>query len=69
MMKKIAWEEQDVKNYKGIETNECSICLEVLTFNKYVAQCGHWFHPYCIKNWLKENETCPVISLCTLLPL
>ncbi len=35
----------------------CTICLNEV-FAKPL-ECGHVFHPQCIKKWRKNNNTCP----------
>jgi len=40
---------------------ECSICLEQFSKNRPVTlSCGHIYHKNCIKNWLKNNDACPL---------
>ena len=41
--------------------NECSICLETYLKDDKICilQCEHTFHEKCIKEWLKNNESCP----------
>lgn len=40
---------------------ECSICMEELAVGEEITvlPCDHFFHPQCIKSWLKEHNTCP----------
>jgi E3 ubiquitin-protein ligase RNF115/126 len=40
---------------------ECSICMDDLEVGAEITvlPCDHWFHPECIKVWLKEHDTCP----------
>lgn len=45
--------------------NTCPICLELLDKedkNKsvYLKNCEHQFHDSCIKEWLKNNNSCPI---------
>ena len=47
------------------EDNYCAICQDFDPFsdddNVLMLPCKHYFHPDCIKPWLKEhNHTCPV---------
>ena len=40
---------------------ECSICMEDLSKETLkVVKCGHFFHKDCIKQWLNNNNTCPL---------
>ena len=40
---------------------ECSICLEPILKNRPATlSCGHIYHKNCIKNWLKNNDECPL---------
>lgn len=41
---------------------ECSICLCDIENKKEtsVTKCNHIFHKGCIKEWCKENNTCPI---------
>lgn len=43
--------------------NNCVICLEGFITGEscqILSPCNHLFHSYCIKNWLKDNDTCPI---------
>ena len=45
---------------KVIEKVDCAICLEELKENnKIILECNHSFHLECIKEWFKNNNTCP----------
>lgn len=46
---------------ENIETNRCSICLELLD-NGVVSRlkCKHEFHEKCKNDWLKVQNTCPI---------
>ena len=45
---------------KKIEKIECSICLEdVEVYRRKRLNCNHVFHYNCIKEWCKNNNTCP----------
>ncbi|XP_067897297.1 E3 ubiquitin-protein ligase TTC3 isoform X2 [Heterodontus francisci] len=47
----------------------CIICHEELTLDTMcVLQCKHHFHERCIKQWLRENSTCPTCRVHALLP-
>jgi hypothetical protein len=37
---------------------DCSICMCEIE-NKFSTPCGHIFHKECLKNWLKDKDTCP----------
>jgi hypothetical protein len=41
--------------------NECSICLE--NYKKddmiIILSCNHDFHEHCLKEWSKNNNSCP----------
>ena len=41
--------------------NECSICLEQYIKKDKIIElsCNHMFHKKCIKEWIKNNNTCP----------
>ena len=41
--------------------NECSICLENYMKNDMVIilSCNHSFHEPCLKEWFKNNNSCP----------
>ncbi len=50
---------------EGLETEnfECSICYAELSLkdeNAVTLPCGHLFCKGCIKEWFKENSTCPI---------
>lgn len=50
---------------EGLETEnfECSICFSELSLkdeNAVTLPCGHLFCKGCIKEWFKENSTCPI---------
>lgn len=42
--------------------NQCSICLEnfLKKEKKIIVKCSHEFHKKCIKEWLNNNNTCPL---------
>ena len=54
-----------VKNrYFDIEKdnfNICSVCLEKFEDKKIISylDCGHCYHPKCIKEWGCYNQSCP----------
>lgn len=41
---------------------DCSICMDEVREREEITvlPCSHWFHPDCVKFWLKEHDTCPV---------
>ncbi|RAL54512.1 hypothetical protein DM860_001640 [Cuscuta australis] len=45
----------------GEEAEVCSICLLEYQDEETVAtlQCGHEYHPDCIKQWLSKKKACP----------
>lgn len=46
--------------YPKIKTDECSICLNNIKYDKIILPCNHSFHYICIIIWLKENPICPI---------
>ena len=55
---KIKFQEEVIQNV--IEKVDCAICLEELKENnKVILECYHSFHIKCIKEWFKNNNTCP----------
>tara|TARA_Y200000002_G_scaffold157213_1_gene130018 strand:- start:674 stop:1180 length:507 start_codon:yes stop_codon:yes gene_type:complete len=44
------------------ENIECPICLDVVEDNEFIKlqNCTHVFHKYCIEEWKKVNNTCPL---------
>ena len=49
-------------NKLGEDNKKCVICLEEFTPKEKVTSlpCIHLFHTPCIKNWIKNNNTCPI---------
>ena len=41
---------------------QCSVCLETMTTRNFrTLECGHTFHPKCLKKWKRQgNRTCPM---------
>lgn len=39
----------------------CPICMECVELGTVVIQlaCGHWYHPLCITQWLRVDNSCP----------
>ena len=44
------------------DKKSCTICLENFKNNDdtIILPCIHIFHEEFIKNWMKENDTCPI---------
>jgi hypothetical protein len=44
------------------EKKDCSVCLEIYEIdqNVNILPCTHMFHADCIKNWFKDQNTCPI---------
>lgn len=38
---------------------DCPICYREMFKMVQFLQCGHYFHPTCIANWLEGHKTCP----------
>ncbi|XP_078088843.1 E3 ubiquitin-protein ligase TTC3 isoform X2 [Mustelus asterias] len=56
-------------NPATFDDEPCIICHEDLTPDTMcVLQCKHHFHGLCIKQWLRENSTCPTCRVHALLP-
>ncbi|XP_078416432.1 E3 ubiquitin-protein ligase TTC3 [Cetorhinus maximus] len=56
-------------NPATFDDEPCIICHEDLTPDTMcVLQCKHHFHELCIKQWLRENSTCPTCRVHALLP-
>ena len=52
-------------NYRKLErvyvkSHNCSVCLTKGSKAFCKTECGHYFHITCIKEWLKDNTTCPM---------
>ena len=42
------------------DTEECSICLELLGDNYEITRCGHKFHTHCLTRWFERGRIrCP----------
>ena len=39
---------------------ECPICLDELSKQVIKLNCGHFFHPNCINQWLISKNICPL---------
>ena len=50
--------------FKFNEHTECIICLEEFSVNELVTalpcDVRHYFHTHCIREWAKNNSTCPL---------
>ncbi len=44
----------------GKEKKECCICLQNITSNQKILECGHCFHKDCIDMWINQNQICPL---------
>merc|ERR1711881_34678 len=44
------------------ENKDCSICMEEAKLGDEISElwCGHWYHPFCIKQWLDAHGACPL---------
>lgn len=44
------------------ESKDCSICMEEVQLGEEISElwCGHWYHPFCIKQWLDAHGACPL---------
>ena len=51
---------------KGLVTNECSICYEMITSkDKKKTSCGHTFHASCLSKWFERSaEYRPPCPMC-----
>lgn len=45
--------------YDDIYNKECPICLENVSFGENL-DCGHKYHPNCIKTWFEKGNKCPL---------
>lgn len=41
-------------------SEECTICLEIMTTSSKWLPCAHKFHTKCIDEWLRQTPSCPV---------
>lgn len=41
------------------DTDECFICLNLLTPQALILPCGHIYHTNCILDWFDRNMNCP----------
>ena len=46
-------------DYLIIKTDECSICFNLIK-KKIVLNCNHYYCDYCIKEWVKRSNLCPM---------
>ena len=51
-----------IKKDDPLINNECIICLDKYKQNEYKRdlKCNHSFHKDCLKEWTKDNNTCPI---------
>ena len=40
--------------------DECAICYEKISSNWAKTPCDHYFHDYCLYQWLEKSQTCPI---------
>jgi len=63
-LKKFKMSEKYFKKNKNGQTEQptCCVCLSDIVLNEetLLLPCGHMFHPKCINDWFKNNNTCPV---------
>ena len=54
--------ELDEKSFEKYKEEKCAICLEDFNIGNKVCNlpCLHIYHSFCIKNWLKIKEKCPL---------
>ena len=47
--------------FKNKDEDKCVICLEVFSIGDKVSYlpCFHYFHSFCIKNWIRIKNKCP----------
>ena len=47
---------------KGVEDEECPICIEKFENNErvFTCSCNQIFHYSCINKWIKSKEDCPI---------
>ena len=38
----------------------CVICMESLTGSSYHLHCGHVYHVNCLRQWMRNNQSCPM---------
>lgn len=46
-----------------IQDDNCAICIEELKYENILVSslpCGHVFHTDCVKEWIENNNTCPL---------
>lgn len=48
------------KPQKDFKTDECSICLEKIQYDRAALSCGHNYHSTCIIKWFEKSLTCPM---------
>ncbi|XP_062568357.1 RING finger protein 145-like [Saccostrea cucullata] len=46
--------EEQIRNHDDL----CSICLCPMSYAK-ITNCGHFFHPTCLKKWMYVGHSCP----------
>lgn len=54
----------DKLEYKEMQDNDCSICMDKITTDCAILQCGHFFHSDCIDYLIKEGHNkCPMCKM------
>lgn len=60
---------REERGYRRIQFKEnqkypttCAVCLEEFQHNEFIAicRCSHCFHMYCLLQWLKHRNFCPM---------
>ena len=41
------------------ENTECPICIETITNNFTLTNCGHYYHTNCLETWKRTSNRCP----------
>lgn len=57
----------DEKSKIPQDKNECMICMSDFQLKEKlkIMPCTHFFHTDCIREWFKNNDTCPICK-CSL---
>ncbi|KAL2935990.1 RING-H2 finger protein ATL65 [Bienertia sinuspersici] len=48
--------------------NDCAVCLETFKVGdncRLLPNCQHYFHVYCVDEWLMKSPFCPICRTCT----
>lgn len=58
---------------KIYDKSSCGICLETYKRNESndcgLLKCGHIFDRFCIEQWLKQSQRCPICKQRAIIPL